>query len=40
MKLYYYRGLQNWETEKGYLRDTCLLAQDRFRQISDYFKTE
>ncbi|MBF1097901.1 MAG: Fic family protein, partial [Riemerella sp.] len=29
MKMFYYRGLAEWETEKGYLRDTCLTAQDR-----------
>lgn len=38
MKMFYYRGLQNWPTEKGYLRDTCLTAQDRFKKILDYFK--
>nr|MCR5335328.1 Fic family protein [Synergistes sp.] len=38
LKLYYYRGLQNWETEPGYFRDTCGLAQDRFRQVLEYFK--
>jgi len=27
--VFYYRGLQNWETEPGYLRDTCGLIQDR-----------
>lgn len=38
MKLYYYRGLKEWQSEKGYLRDTCLMAQDRFKQYLDYFK--
>ena len=33
LKLCYYRGLQHWETEPGYLRDTCGLAQDRFQQV-------
>ena len=37
-KMYYYRGLQNWETERGYLRDTCLTAQDSFKKILDYFQ--
>ena len=32
------RGLQNWETEPGCLRDTCGLAQDRFQQVLEYFK--
>ena len=37
LKAFYYRGLQNWETEPGYLRDTCGLAQDRFQQVLKYF---
>ena len=38
LKLYYYRGLQNWQTERGYLTDTCLTAQDRFKKLLDYFQ--
>ncbi len=38
LKAFYYRGLRNWEAERGYLRDTCLLAQDQFKQILDYFQ--
>ncbi len=38
MKLYYYRGLQQWDTERGYLTDTCLAAQDEFRKVMDYFR--
>lgn len=38
MKLYYYRGLQEWKKEKGFLRDTCLAAQDRFKVWLDYFR--
>lgn len=37
-KLYYYRGLSEYKKEKGYLRDTCLLAQDQFREVCEYFK--
>ena len=37
MKIYYYRGLQEWRNEKGYLRDTCLAAQDRFKAYLDYY---
>lgn len=37
-KLYYYRGLKEWERERGYLRDTCLAAQDKFKKYLDYFK--
>ena len=38
LKLYYYRGLQNWTTEPGFLRDTCLMAQDKFKITLKYFK--
>ncbi len=38
LKLYYYRGLHEWRKEKGYLRDTCLTAQDRFKKVLDYFR--
>ena len=37
-KLYYYRGLKEWERERGYLRDTCLAAQDKFKKHLDYFR--
>lgn len=37
-KLYYYRGLKEWNNEKGYLRDTCLACQDNFKSYLDYFK--
>ena len=38
MKLFYYRGLKEWQSERGYLRDTCLMAQDKFKLYLDYFK--
>lgn len=38
LKLYYYRGLKQWRVERGYLRDTCLTAQDRFKVFLDYFR--
>ncbi len=38
LKMFYYRGLANWQTEKGYLTDTCLTAQDRFKAYLDYFR--
>lgn len=38
LKMFYYRGLQNWKTERGYLRDTCLTAQDEFKRLLDYFR--
>ena len=37
-KLFYYRGLKEWDNEKGYLRDTCLTAQDRYKKYLDYFE--
>lgn len=37
-KLYYYRGLKEWERERGYLRDTCLAAQDKFKKYLDFFR--
>ena len=40
LKLFYYRGLNEWEQEKGYLMDTCLTAQDNFKKYLDYFKIE
>ena len=38
LKLFYYRGLKEWKNERGYLRDTCLTAQDKFKLYLDYFK--
>jgi len=38
LKLFYYRGLREWPTEKGYLRDTCLAAQDKFKKYLDAFQ--
>ena len=40
LKDFYYRGLKEWKNEKGYLIDTCLAAQDRFKQYLDYFGIE
>ena len=37
LKLFYYRGLKEWDNEKGYLIDTCLTAQDRYKKYLDYF---
>ena len=36
-KLFYYRGLLEWEREKGYLTDTCLDGQDTFRKLMSAF---
>ena len=38
LKWFYYRGLQQWPNTQGYLRDTCLTAQDRFKAIMDYYR--
>ena len=38
LKMFYYRGLKEWRNERGYLRDTCLSAQDRFKKCLDYFR--
>ncbi len=38
LKLFYYRGLKEWDNEKGFLMDTCLTAQDRFKAYLDYFR--
>ena len=38
LKLLYYRGLSEWPRERGYLMDTCLAAQDKFKSYLDYFK--
>lgn len=38
LKLFYYRGLREWPQEKGYLIDTCLSAQDKFKKYLDYFR--
>lgn len=37
---FYYRGLQNWPQTPGYLRDTCLTAQDQYKEIMRYFRIE
>lgn len=37
LKEFYYRGLKEWKIEPGYLIDTCLTAQDRFKKYMDYF---
>ena len=40
IKMFYYRGLKEWKQEKGYLTDTCLSAQDTFKNYLDYFRIE
>lgn len=38
LKMFYYRGLNEWKSEKGYLIDTCLTAQDKFKKYLEYFR--
>ena len=38
LKLFYYRGLKERYNEKGYLTDTCLTAQDKYKAYLDYFR--
>ncbi|MFR9496326.1 MAG: Fic family protein [Rikenellaceae bacterium] len=40
LKMFYYRGLQNWGAVREYLRDTCLTAQDNYKGLLNYFKIE
>lgn len=39
-KNYYYRGLSEWQNEKGFLTDTCLDGQDTFKQLLDMLEIE
>lgn len=38
LKMYYYRGLREWDRERGYLTDTCLAAQDKYKTYLDFFR--
>ena len=38
LRLYYYRGIQNWGHINGFLTDTCLTAQDNYKAILNYFE--
>ena len=40
LKLFYYRGLQEWTQIKEYLLNTCLTAQDNYKAILQYFEIE
>ena len=39
-KMFYYRGLKEWNNERGYLIDTCLSCQDQYKRYLDYFRIE
>lgn len=36
-KMFYYRGLKEYDREKGYLVDTCLHAQDKYQELLDKY---
>ncbi len=38
LKMFYYRGLQQWPAIREYLRDTCLAAQDNYKSLLDYYR--
>lgn len=38
LRFFYYRGLREWPRVRGYLIDTCLAAQDKFKGMLDYFR--
>lgn len=40
LKMFYYRGLQEWINVRGYLLDTCLTAQDNYKEVLQYFKIQ
>ncbi len=39
-KLFYYRGLKEWDAEIGYLLDTCLSSQDKFKALLSKFRID
>ena len=39
-KLFYYRGLKEWNNEPGFLIDTCLDGQDAYKRMLNYFEIE
>jgi len=39
-KMFYYRGLKEWDIEPGFLIETCLDAQDTYKALLKYFDIE
>ena len=39
-KMFYYRGLKEWDSEPGYLIETCLDGQDTYKKLLNYFEIE
>jgi len=40
IKMFYYRGLKEWRKEEGYLLDTCLTGQDKYKRLLDMLDIE
>ena len=40
LKMFYNRELKEWNNEKGYLADICLMAPDKYKAYLDYFRIE
>ena len=40
LKLFYYKGLQEWKTVKEYLLNTCLTAQNSYKKVLQYFEID
>ena len=40
LKFFYYRGLREWGHINGYLTDTCLTAQDQYKEILTHLKVK
>lgn len=38
IKIFYYRGLKEWKSEEGYLIDTCLTGQDKYKRLLEIFE--
>ena len=39
-KMFYYRGLKEWNNESGFLLDTCFDGQDTYKKMLNYFEIE
>ena len=40
IKMFYYRGLKEWENERGYLIGTCETGQDKYQKLLDIYGIE
>jgi len=38
--MFYYRGLKEWENERGYLIGTCETGQDKYQKLLDIYGIE